>query len=208
MSIVVHHLENSRSQRVLWILEELELPYEITFYKRHPRTMLAPPELRAIHPLGKAPTLVHDGRVLVETGAVLEYLVDLADGRFGPPTPDDRQRWRQFMHYAEGSLMPPLLTLLVIGKLGPLGWPARKPLKKLFEPHLRFLNDELGQREWIAGDAISAADVMLSFPMEAAGTRTDMSGYPNIAAWLARIHARPAYQRALSKGGPYAYVKS
>jgi glutathione S-transferase len=206
VSIVVHHLEDSRSQRILWMLEELGLDYEITYYKRNPKTMLAPPELKQVHPLGKAPAVVHDGKVLVETGAVVEYFAELT-GELGPPTPDDAQRWRQFLHYAEGSLMPPLLALLVIGKLGPLGWPARKPLNKMFKVHLDWLESELATRQWFAGDAFSAADVMMSFPMEAAGSRgAGLDAHPNIKGWLARIHARPAYKTALEKGGPYAYA--
>jgi glutathione S-transferase len=205
--IRVHHLENSRSQRVLWLLEELGLPYEVTHYRRNPKTMLAPPELRRIHPLGKAPIVVDEGIALVETGAIVEHLVHKGNG-FGPP--DDLPGmllWRQLLHYAEGSLMPPLLALLVVHRLGLLGRPARKPLLKMFAQHLRYLESLLETRDWFAGREISAADVMLSFPLETAVGRAGLDDrYPRLKAWLQRIHARPAYRAALAKGGPYAYA--
>ena len=205
--IIVHHLENSRSQRVLWLLEELGLPYEVKHYKRDPKSMLAPPELRKVHPLGKSPVIEDDGIVLAETGAIVEHLVRKG-GAFGPP--DDLPGallWRQFLHYAEGSMMPPLLAMLVIGRLGILGRPARKPLLKMFAVHLRWLEAELATRDWFTGDAITAADVMMSFPLEAAGQRGGLDDrYPKLQASLARVHARPAYQAALAKGGPYAFA--
>lgn len=206
--ITVHHLENSRSQRVLWLLEELTLPYEIKRYERDKKTMLAPPELRRIHPLGKSPVIDDDGRVVAESGAIVEYLVAKAGGRFGPPdNADDALRYRTFLHYAEGSLMPPLLAMLVVRKLGFLGWPARKPLRKMFGRHLDWIDRELGQRDWFAGDEPSAADAMMSFPLEAATGRAGLGpDRKNIWAWLQRIHARPAYRRALARGGPYAYA--
>ena len=208
MSLVLHHLENSRSQRILWMLEELGLPYEICFYKRHPRTMLAPPELALVHPLGKSPVLVHDGRVLVETAAIVEHLVELADGRLGAPRDEDgRLLYRQLLHYAEGSMMPPLLALLVAYKLGPLGWPARKPLRAMIAHHLSWLDGELSRRAHFASDDFSAADIMMSFPLEAARDRAGLDArFPALIGWLDRMHARPAYQRALAKGGPYAYA--
>ncbi|HEY0316216.1 MAG TPA: glutathione S-transferase [Sphingomonas sp.] len=205
--IKVHHLSDSRSQRILWLLEELGLPCEIKRYERNPRTMLAPPELRRIHPLGKAPIVEDEGIVLVETGAIVEHLVRKG-GRFGPP--DDLPGtllWRQFLHYAEGSLMPPLLALLVVKRLGLLGRPARKPLLGMLAVHLRYLESELQTRDWFAGAEITAADIMLSFPLEAGRERAGLDGrYPKLQAWLQRIHARPAYQAALVKGGPYAYA--
>lgn len=205
--IRVHHLENSRSQRVLWLLEELGLPYEVIRYQRNPKTMLAPPELRRVHPLGKSPILEDEGIKLIETGAIVEHLVHKGNG-FGPP--DDLPGmllWRQFLHYAEGSLMPPLLALLVVGRLGLLGRPARKPMLAMFAQHLRYLESELATRDWFTGSEITAADVMLSFPLEAATQRGGLDGrYPKLQAWLQRIHARPAYQAALAKGGPYAYA--
>lgn len=206
--IRVHHLENSRSQRVLWLLEELELPYEVRLYKRHPKTMLAPPELRAVHPLGKSPAIEDEGRVIVETGAIVEYLVEKAGGKLGPPGNRDQVLlYRRYLHYAEGSMMPPLLALLVVGRLGLLGRPARAPLLAMFAQHLRFLEAELADRPWFAGDAFTAADVMMSFPLEAARARAGLDErYPNLLDWLERIHARPAYAAALKAGGPYAYA--
>jgi glutathione S-transferase len=206
--IVVHHLENSRSQRVLWLLEELGLPYEVRRYERDRKTMLAPPELRRVHPLGKSPVIEDEGRVVAETGAIVDYLVEKADGRLGPPRRrGDVLRYRHFLHYAEGSLMPPLLVMLVVRRLGWLGRPARKPIQKMIDAHLDWLEAELTKRPWFAGDAFSAADVMMSFPLEAARHRAGLDeSRPNLIDWLERIHARPAYGTALKKGGPYAYA--
>jgi glutathione S-transferase len=206
--IVVHHLENSRSQRILWLLEELSLPYEVRRYERNPKTMLAPPELRRIHPLGKSPVIEHEGRVIAETGAIVEYLVEKAGGRLGPPADaDGALLYRHFLHYAEGSMMPPLLAMLVVRRLGLLGRPARKPLQRMFDQHLDWLEGELAGRAWFAGDEFTAADVMMSFPLEASRQRAGLGrSRPNLIAWLERIHARPAYRAALSRGGPYAYA--
>jgi glutathione S-transferase len=205
--ITVHHLENSRSQRILWLLEELTLPYEVKRYERHPRTMLAPPELERVHPLGKSPTIEDNGLVLIETGAIVEYLV-AKTGRLGPSADSNGLLlWRQFLHYAEGSLMPPLLAILVVRKLGPLGWPARGTLLRMFGTHLLWLDQELSKREWFAGSNFSAADVMMSFPLEFAtqGAGLDQR-YPKLNKWLTRIHDRPAYQKALARGGPYSFA--
>lgn len=206
--IKVHHLENSRSQRVLWLLEELGLPYEVIRYERDKKTMHAPPELKKIHPLGKSPVIEDQGRALAETGAIVEYLVEQSGGRLGPSA--NREivlRYRHFLHYAEGSMMPPLLALLVVGRLGLLGKPARKPLLAMFRRHLDWLEAELGARAWFAGDEFTAADIMMSFPLEAARQRAGLDAdFPNLLDWLERIHARPAYAAALKAGGPYAYA--
>jgi glutathione S-transferase len=206
--IVVHHLENSRSQRILWLLEELGLPYEVRRYERDRKTMLAPPALRRIHPLGKSPVIEDDGRILAETGAIIEYLVDKADCRLGPPAKRDGVlRYRHFLHYAEGSLMPPLLVMLVVRRLGLLGRPARRPVQRMIDQHLDWLETELAGRSWFAGDEFTAADIMMSVPLEAARSRAGLDGSrPNLIDWLERIHARPAYGAALKKGGPYAYA--
>jgi glutathione S-transferase len=206
--ILVHHLENSRSQRVLWLLEELGLPYEVRRYERDRKTMLAPPELRRVHPLGKSPVIEDGGRVVAETGAIVDYLVEKADGRLGPPgRREDVLRYRHFLHYAEGSLMPPLLVMLVVRRLGLLGRPARAPVQRMIDVHLDWLETELGGRPWFAGDQFSAADVMMSFPLEAARHRAGLDeSRPNLIDWLERIHARRAYGAALKKGGPYAYA--
>jgi glutathione S-transferase len=211
MTIIVHHLENSRSQRVLWMLEELGLPYEVKRYERNKKTMLAPPELRRVHPLGKSPVIQDsddNDRVVAETGAIVEYLVDKADGKFGAPAKrDDSLGYRFWLHYAEGSLMPPLLLKLVLGRIPLLGKSATKRIQPMIDVHLDFVERSLSDRPWFAGDRITAADVMMSFPLEAARSRAGLSSSrPNTIAWLERVHARPAYQKALEVGGPYAYA--
>ena len=207
--IIVHHLQNSRSQRILWLLEELELAYDVRRYERDPKTMLAPPELRRVHPLGKAPMIEDEGRVVAETGAIVEYLVEKAGGRLGPPPKrDDVLRYRHFLHYAEGSMMPPLLALLVVGRLGVLGKPARAPIQRMLDTHLDWLETELADRAWFAGDDFTAADIMMSFPLEASRARGGLDeSRPNLMDWLERIHARPAYGEALARGGDYAFAR-
>jgi glutathione S-transferase len=206
--IIVHHLENSRSQRVLWLLEELETPYEVRRYARDRKTMLAPPELRRVHPLGKSPVIEDSERVVAETGAIVEYLVEKCGGRLGPPGNREAVlRYRHFLHYAEGSMMPPLLALLVVNRLGLLGRPARAPVQAMLDTHLDWLESELADRAWFAGDEFTAADVMMSFPLEASRHRAGLNASrPNLIDWLERIHARPAYAAALRQGGPYVYA--
>lgn len=208
MTVIVHHLNNSRSQRILWMLEEMGVPYEIRHYQRDPKTMRAPATLHKVHPLGKSPMIEHRGHILIETGAIVEYLLELEEGNLAPPPNRDAVlRHRMFLHYAEGSMMPPLLALLIIGKLGILGKPARKPVQAMLGEHLDWLESELEGRDYFVGDALTAADIMMSFPLEAARARGGPDqNRPNISAWLDRIHARPAYQRALAAGGPYAYA--
>lgn len=210
MTIIVHHLENSRSQRVLWMLEELGMPYEVRRYERNKQTMLAPPELKQVHPLGKSPVIedTDDGRIIVETGAIIDYLVEKADGRLGPQAHrDSALRYRQFLHYAEGSMMPPLLVKLVVNRIPFLGKKVAKRIQPMIDVHLDYVESELAQRPWFAGEEISGADIMMSFPLEAARNRAGLDGSrPHTIAWLDRIHARPAYQAALANGGPYAYA--
>ncbi|MBR0551559.1 glutathione S-transferase family protein [Stakelama marina] len=208
MSIMVHHLENSRSQRILWLLEELGLDYVVQRYERNRVTMLAPPELKRIHPLGKSPVIQDDQTVVAETGAIIEYLVEKADGKLGPsPHRQSVLRYRHFLHYAEGSLMPPLLLKLVLGRIPLLGKRAQKRIQPMIDVHLDFVESELSGRAWFAGDRFSAADIMMSFPLEAARSRAGLDHHrPATIAWLETIHARPAYQAALAKGGPYAYA--
>ena len=217
--LTVHHLNNSRSQRVLWLLEELGVPYEIVRYQRLP-TMLAPPELRAIHPLGKSPVITDNGNTIVESGAIIEYIVSAyGEGRLIPPagTPE-RLRWTYWLHYAEGSAMPPLLLKLIFGfmpKRAPLllrplvNAISTKALEMMINPqlktHMAYWESELSKSEWFAGNDFTAADIQMSFPLEAAAGRAGLrEGHPKAVAWLERIHARPAYQRALEKGGPYS----
>jgi len=219
--ITVHHLENSRSQRVLWLLEEYGLEYEIRHYRRDPKTMLAPPELRAVHPLGKSP-VIEDGDIKVaETGAIFEYLAETYDkGRLMPPrgTPEARAV-TYWLHYAEGSAMPPLLMKLVFDNLpnraGALVRPlvkgiAQKAKDSFVDPrvqeHIEYWDAALDETGWFAGPSMTLADLMMSFPLEAASVRAGASDRTNIRDFLKRIHDRPAYKTALERGGPYAYA--
>lgn len=206
--MIVHHLENSRSQRVLWMLEELGLPYEVRRYERNKATLLAPPELRRIHPLGKSPVIEDEGRVVAETGAIVEYLVEKAEGALGaPPDCEGALRYRFFLHYAEGSLMPPMLVKLALGRVPLLGRAAQRRIQPMVDVHLDFVEAELARRPWFAGDEITAADVMMSFPLEAARARAGLGrSRPHAMTWLDKVQGRPAYQRALQRGGPYAYA--
>ena len=218
--IVVHHLNNSRSQRILWLLEELGLTYDIKRYERDKKTMLAPPELRKVHPLGKSPVVTDDDLTLAESGAIIEYLVErYGDGCFAPA----RQlpaylRYRYWLHYAEGSIMPPLLLKLVFDKIETSPMPFFvKPIAKAISgkanssfimpqinTHLDYLEDELGKGKWFVGNDFTAADVQLSFPIEAAAARGGLdASRPRLMDYLKRIHARPAYQRAIERGGEY-----
>jgi glutathione S-transferase len=207
--IKVHHLNNSRSQRVLWLLEEIGLDYEVVPYQRDAKTMLAPASLRRIHPLGKSP-IIEDGPLrLAETGVIVDYLVSKYGRELEPAQSSEAHwRYRYWLHYAEGSLMPPLLVKLVVNRLGLLGRPARGYVDNQITLHLDYLDKELDPGPWFAGDTFSAADIMMSFPLEAATSRGGLNASrPNLMGFLARIHARPAYQRALSRGGPYAFAR-
>jgi glutathione S-transferase len=221
--IVVHHLNNSRSQRVLWLLEELGLPYEIKPYERDPKTQLAPPSLRAVHALGKSPVITEEEVTVAESGAIVEYLVERhGAGRLVPAvgTPE-RLRYRYWMHFAEGSAMPPLLMKLIFDRIASAPMPFfAKPIARgitgkvmaaYIGPNLTrqldFMEAELARSDWFAGDEFSAADVQMSFPIEASAQRAGLNASrPKLMAWLGRIHARPAYQRALVRGGPYAFA--
>jgi len=208
MTIIVHHLENSRSQRVLWLLEELGVPYEVKRYQRDKRTMLAPPELKRVHPLGKSPVIEDEGVTVAETGAIVEYLVAKAEGRFGALAGrDEALLYRHFLHYAEGSMMPPLLVKLVLARIPLFGKAGQRKFQPMIDVHLDYVEGELARRPWFAGAEITAADIMMSFPLEAAAARADArQGRQHLASWLDRIHARPAYRKALEAGGPYAYA--
>ena len=221
--ITVHHLNNSRSQRVLWLLEELGLEYEIKPYRRDPRTMLAPPELRAVHPLGKSPVISDGELTLAESGAIVEYLADrYGAGRlapaFGSP---ERVRYLYWMHFAEGSMMPPLLLKLIFDRIKssspllvrPIARAiADKTLDTFVLPNLARLLDftegELGRSDWFAGSLFSAADINMSFAIEAARSRGGLNERrPRLMGWLDRIHSRPAYGRALERGGKYELLR-
>ena len=218
--ITVHHLNNSRSQRVLWLLEELGLDYQIRRYERDRKTMLAPPELKAVHPLGKSPVITDGKLTLAESGAILQYLADEYDttGRLQPKSAADRRRVTYWMHYAEGSAMPPLLMKLVFDRIEttPLPFGIKQVARGIagkvkdsfvlpqITTHLDFMEGELGQSTWFAGDKFSLADIQMSFPIEAAAARAGLDARrPRLMAFLERVRARPAYQRAVEKGGPY-----
>ncbi|RYY92985.1 MAG: glutathione S-transferase [Alphaproteobacteria bacterium] len=219
--ITVHHLNNSRSQRVLWLLEELGALYEVKRYERDKTTMLAPKELKAIHPLGKSPVITDGNRTIAETGAIVEYLLETyGRGRLIPPQgSDDRLRYAYWLHYAEGSAMTPLLLKLIFTRL-PMNAPgllrglvksiSAKANERMVDPqirtHLDYWDNELSKAQWFAGNEFTAADIMMSFPLEAAAARADGKSRPMVKVFLDRIHARPAYQAALKKGGPYDYA--
>jgi glutathione S-transferase len=219
--ITVHHLNNSRSQRVLWLLEELGVGYEVKRYERDRKTMLAPPDLRKVHPLGKSPVITEGDRTIAETGAIIEYILERhGEGRLIPPAgSDERLRYTYWMHYAEGSAMTPLLLKLVFTRL-PQNAPAllrgivqniaSKAQQRVSDPqirmHLDYWDNELSKAEWFAGKDFTAADIMMSFPLEAAAARADAKSRPMVKAFLDRIHERPAYQAALKTGGQYDYA--
>jgi glutathione S-transferase len=216
--VVVHHLNNSRSQRVLWLLEELGLDYEVRRYQRDAKTMLAPAALREIHPLGKSPVITDGPLTLAESGAIIEYLAE-SQGKLVPPAGSSQwRRYRYWMHYAEGSAMPPLLMKLVFDRIERAKAPffvrpvvraiARKAKQSYVEPqialHLDYLEAELGKSTWFAGEEFSAADIQMSFPLEAAAARGGLDERrPRLKAFLDRIHARPAYRKALERGGEF-----
>jgi glutathione S-transferase len=207
--IRVHHLNNSRSQRVLWLLEELELPYEVVRYQRDAKTMLAPESLKRIHPLGKSPVIEDGTRTLAETGAIVTYLISLYGPKLAPESTSDLYwRYVYWLHYAEGSAMPPLLLKLVLSRLGLLGLPARGFVDRQLTLQLNYLEGELAKGTWFLGEQFSGADIMMSFPLEAAAQRAGLdASRPKLWDFLQRIHSRPAYHRALEKGGPYAFAK-
>jgi glutathione S-transferase len=210
MAILVHHLENSRSHRVLWLLEELDVPYELKRYQRNPATRLAPPVLRQVHPLGKSPVIEDEGRAVAETGAIVEYLIDRSGGRLGAPAnPEGALCYRYFSHYAEGSLMPPLFTKLVLGRVPLFGKFVQRRFQPMIDVHLDYVEAELGKRPWFAGGEFTAADIMMSYPMEAARERAGLgpARHPHSVAWLKKIQERPAYRAAVERGGPYAFAQ-
>jgi glutathione S-transferase len=221
--ITVHHLNNSRSQRVLWLLEELGLPYEIKKYERNAQTMLAPPELQKVHPLGKSPVITEGDVTVAESGAIIEYLLERhGNGRLAPAvgTPE-RLRFRYWLHFAEGTAMSPLLLKLIFERIKVTPMPffakpiargmSNKVLALMVDPNLKrqldFMEAELGKSEWFAGGEFSAADIQMSFPVEASAQRAGLdASRPKLMAFLKRIHARPAYKKALERGGPYSFA--
>ena len=204
--ITVHHLNDSRSQRILWLLEELGLPYEVRRYQRDPRTRLAPPELEAVSPLGKSPAVTDGPRTLIESGAIIETLIrHHGAGRLqpGPDTPD-YDTYVQWLHYAEGSAMLPLMLRLYVSRLGDAGAPLAPRIDAETANHLGYLDRALQGRPYLVGDSLTGADVQMSFVGEFAGLLRQLAPYAAIQAWLGHLHARPAYQAALERGGPYS----
>jgi glutathione S-transferase len=220
--LTVHHLNNSRSQRILWLLEELGVPYELKKYQRDAKTMLAPPELTQVHPLGKSPVVTDNGITVAESGAIIEYLLEsYGAGRFVPKAgSEEARRFRYWLHFAEGSAMPPLLLKLVALRIGSARMPFFvKPIARriaetmqssFIDPQLKlhfgYVEAELAKSAWFVGDAFTAADVQMSFPLEAASHRAGAKALPHVRAFLERIHARDAYQRALARGGKYDFA--
>jgi glutathione S-transferase len=206
--ITVHHLNDSRSQRILWLLEELNVPYELKSYQRDSQTRLAPPELKLVHPLGKSPVITDNGRVIIESGAIVDYIIRRYGAQLQPDATsnqfDDYQQW---LHYAEGSAMLPLLLKLYVSRLGEAGAPLSPRIESEIANHIGFVDASLEGKQWLVGDQFSGADIQMSFVGEAASARTNRAAYPNIEAWVKRFQARPAYQRALVRGGPYVYAK-
>jgi glutathione S-transferase len=201
--LVVHHLNNSRSQRILWLLEELGAPYEIKHYQRDAVTNLAPPELKAVNQLGKSPVITDGDLTIIESGAIIDYIQrKYGDGRLAPKigTPD-YEAYNQWLHYSEGSAMLPLMLALYVGRLGEAGAPLAPRIESETANHLGYVEASLAGRDWLVGSDLTAADVQMSFVGEIAKMRG--ADYPNIVAWVDRFQARPAYKRALEKGGPY-----
>ena len=207
--ITVHHLNNSRSQRILWLLEELGLPYEIKRYQRDPKTNLAPPELKAINPLGKSPVIEDGALVLIESAAIIDYLIRRhGQGRLQPdPATATYDKYVQWLHFAEGSAMLPLMLNLYVGRLGEAGAPLHPRIESELANYLGYLNDVLADTPYLVGDELSGADVQMSFIGEIAKAQGKLQAYPNLAAWVQRFQARPAYQKAVEQGGEYAFAK-
>lgn len=207
--MIVHHLNNSRSQRILWLLEELGLPYALKRYQRDPKTNLAPPELKAINALGKSPVLEDGSRVVIESGAIVDYLIRRhGQGRLQPdPATAAYDTYVQWLHFAEGSAMLPLMLNLYVGRLGDAGAPLHPRIESELANYLGYLNDALAQSPYLLGEELSGADIQMSFIGEIAKAQGNLPAYPNLAAWVQRFQARPAYRKALEQGGEYAFAQ-
>ena len=207
--LTVHHLNDSRSQRVLWLLEELGLPYDIKFYQRDAVTRLAPPELKAIHPLGKSPVVTDGGRTVIESGAIVDYIIRRhGDGRLQPdPASADYDTYQQWLHFAEGSAILPFMLRLYTSRLGESAAPLKPRIDSEIVNHLSFIDASLKGRDWLM-ETFSGADIQMSFVGEIAASFGLRSDYPAIEAWVQRFQARPAYKRAIEKGGTYAFASA
>jgi glutathione S-transferase len=207
--IVVHHLNDSRSQRILWLLEELGVPYELKRYQRDAATRLAPPELTAVHPLGKSPVITDGDRAVHESGAIIDYFIRRhGGGRLAPALGSDAyETYNQWLHYAEGSAMLPLMLFMYVGRLGEAAAPLKPRIESEIANHLGFVNASLEGRDWLVGNDLTGADIQLSFVGEVTGAFGRLDTYPAIKAWVERFQARPAYKAALEKGGVYSFVR-
>ena len=207
--IVLHHLNDSRSQRILWLLEELHLPYEIKQYQRDAQTRLAPPELKAVHPLGKSPVVTDGDMTVIESGAIIDYLIRRhGGGRLQPdPSSADYDRYVQWLHFAEGSAMLPFMLALYTGRLGEAAAPLKPRIGSEIGNHLSFIDGALAGRDYFVGDSLTGADIQMSFVAEVAGANGQLGHYSNIAAWIGRMQARPAYRKSIEVGGPYSFAK-
>ena len=203
--LTVHHLNDSRSQRILWLLEELGVPYEIKQYARDATTRLAPPELKAVHPLGKSPVITEDGHTIIESGAIIDYIVRKhGGGKLAPASGTaDYEVYNQWLHYAEGSAMLPLMLNMYTGRLGEAAAPLKPRIESETANHLGYVEASLAGRDWLLGSEMTAADVQMSFVGEIVKSTGRGAGYPNIVGWVDRFQALPAYKTALAKGGPY-----
>jgi glutathione S-transferase len=206
--IVVHHLDDSRSQRILWLLEELGLPYEIRQHKRDPYTRLAPPELKSVHPLGKSPVIEDGSRVVAESGAIVDFILRrYGDGRLQPAqSSDSYDEFVHWMHYAEGSAMPALIIRINVARVGDAAASALPRLDSEIALQLDYINSRLEGRPYLLGDELTAADIQLSFVGELAAARFGIRDYPNVETWIKRFQRRPAYQAALARGGAYSFA--
>jgi len=206
--LVVHHLNNSRSQRILWALEELAVPYEIKRYQRDAQTNLAPPELKQIHSLGKSPVITDGTRTIIESGAIIDYIIrHYGKGKLQPaPETPEYDQYQQWLHYAEGSAMLPLMLNLYVGRLGEAGAPLHPRIESEIANHFSYIDGALAGHQYLVGDALTGADIQMSFVGEVAGAFGKRVAYPNFDAWTKRLHERPAYKKALEKGGAYAYA--
>ncbi|HEX2558570.1 glutathione S-transferase [Phenylobacterium sp.] len=207
--IIVHHLNDSRSQRILWLLEELGLDYEIKRYARDPATRLAPAELKAVHPLGKSPVISDGDRTVHESGAIVDYLIRRhGAGRLQPdPAGPDYDRYVQWLHYAEGSAMLPLMLFMYVMRLGEAGQPLHPRIESEIANHLGYVEQALAGQDFLLGAELTGADIQMSFIAEVAGAFGKLPSYPNLEAWLKRLQGRPAYRAALEKGGAYSFVR-
>jgi glutathione S-transferase len=212
--ITVHHLNNSRSQRIVWLLEELEIPYEIKHYARDKATNLAPPELKAIHPLGKSPviddTSVPGGRVVTESGAITDYIIrHHGNGRLAPaPGTDLHESYLEWLHFAEGSAMTPFLLALYTARLGEAAAPLQPRIREQIGAHVAYFAGALGDNDWLVGNTLTGADIMMSFIAEIATAQGLGAHFPNVAAYARRLQARPAWQAAMAKTEPYQFTLS